>query len=231
MPAENRTLLLRHSCRENLAFHGRLQGIPESDLYDRIDTTLEMVGLGYAADRVGYALSSGMLARLMLARAILHDPPVLILDEPTGAVDPIGSYELLGLIQNVAAERKLAVLISSHRLDEVEMLDDTVLLLDKGNIVFSGRLVELLEQGVRPSIEITFDADEAASVAATHMTEVRGIDRVDTEGARLRVETALSIGAMVSTMDGHIDHVVSIETAKPRLRDVLNRMLRPGDQR
>src|SRR3970040_1759721 len=102
MPAENRTLLLRHTSRENLAFHGRLQGISKRHLSERIDETLEKVGLFDARDRVGFALSSGMLARLMLARAILHEPSVLILDEPTGAVDPIGAYELLRLVQNIA---------------------------------------------------------------------------------------------------------------------------------
>ena len=150
MPAQNRTLLLRHSCRENLAFHGRLQGIPEAKLHDRIDETLETVGLYEARDRIGFALSSGMLARLMLARAILHEPTVLILDEPTSAVDPLGAFELISMIQHIATERNLAVLISSHRLDEVEMLNDQVVLLNRGRVVYSGRLPSVTAQARRP---------------------------------------------------------------------------------
>src|SRR3990172_8808665 len=176
MPAENRTLLLRHTSRENLAFHGRLQGISKRHLADRIDETLEKVGLFEARDRVGFALSSGMLARLMLARAILHEPSVLILDEPTGAVDPIGSFELLGLVQEIAKKQDLAVLISSHRLDEVE-------LLDKGHVVYSGDLDAMLVHSKRPVIEIEFDGEESAASGMSVLSKLDGIEAIDVDGS------------------------------------------------
>jgi ABC-2 type transport system ATP-binding protein len=226
MPAENRTLLLRHTSRENLAFHGRLQGISKRHLSERIDETLEKVGLFDARDRVGFALSSGMLARLMLARAILHEPSVLILDEPTGAVDPIGSFELLGLVQEIAKTQDLAVLISSHRLDEVELLNDKVVLLDKGHVVYKGDLDTMLAHSKRPVIEIQFDSDESAEIGMSLMSEVAGIEGMEIDGPLLILTTELPLGRVIEEVGGEIDRIDSIGRTQPRLRDVLRQMLR-----
>ncbi len=225
MPAENRTLLLRHSCVENLAFHGRLQGIPESELGARIDETLELVGLDYARDRIGYALSTGMLARLMLARAMLHRPPVLILDEPTGAVDPIGAYELLGVIQDIARERGLAVLISSHRLDEVEMLDDRVILLNRGHVVFEGDLDDMVVTSVRNQVSMTMAATDSATAAAKKLDEALDAANVEVEGSDVTFNSDLPVAEILRILGDLATEVVSIGTARPPLRDVIGSLL------
>lgn len=225
MPAENRTLLLRHSCRENLAFHGRLQGIAEKKLKDRIDETLEVVGLFEARDRVGFALSSGMLARLMLARAILHRPAVLILDEPTGAVDPIGAYELLHTIERIAGESNIAVLISSHRLDEVEMLNDRVLLLNKGKVVYSGGLQEMTSSARRPKVEIVLREGTDTAAWVRGLDGIRGIDQIEVEDQSLTLTTDLAVGALARSLNGQLDDVDSIGHRQPRLGEVIAEML------
>ena len=99
MSGEDRSLWLRLTCVQNLEFRGRLQGLRSEELRARIADVLDAVGLGDVGDRVGFALSAGMRARLQLACALLHQPPVLILDEPTGSVDPVGSFELLEMIR------------------------------------------------------------------------------------------------------------------------------------
>lgn len=166
MPAEERTLFLRHTSRENLRFHGRLQGIEEAKLKSRIDEVLEVVGLWDARDRAGFALSSGMRARLMLARAIIHRPKVLILDEPTGAIDPIGAHEFLELIIKVTVEQETATLVSSHRLEEIDTLRDNVLLLDRGRVVFWGNLDHVKEVAEQKTYEVVcVDFDGARRVA------------------------------------------------------------------
>ncbi len=230
MPAENRTLLLRHTCRENLEFHGRLQGMSRQSLSERIDETLTMVGLYEARDRVGFALSSGMLARLMLARAILHKPAVLILDEPTGAVDPIGSFELLTLVQDIANSQELAVLISSHRLDEVELLNDKVVLLNRGQVVYSGDLESMLAKSKRPVIEIEFDSEESAVSGMGVLSGRADIGHIDIDGQLLVVSTELAVGPVMRMLDGHIDRINSIGITQPRLRDVLREMLKVTGQ-
>jgi ABC-2 type transport system ATP-binding protein len=169
MPAEDRTLFLRHTCRENLRFHGRLQGIDESTLKQRIDDVLDLVGLGEAKDRTGFALSSGMRSRLMLARALVHEPKVLILDEPTGAVDPIGAHEFLELIIKITVERGTATLISSHRLEEIDALRDNVLLLDRGRVVMSGHLEEFQRVAAQRVYDVVCADDLAAERVATQL--------------------------------------------------------------
>ncbi len=231
MPAENRTLLLRHSCRENLEFHGRLQGISKEALRPRVDETLEMVGLYEARDRVGFALSTGMLARLMLARAIMHNPAVLILDEPTGAVDPLGAYELLRLVQKIAAEGSLAVLISSHRLDEVEMLNDQVLLLNRGQVIHDGPLDSMVSGFRRPLVEIVFEEPGAALSASLILENVNGIGTVTVDGSTVVVGSELTLTQILGELDGHVDEVSSIGHTKPKLRDVLEALLRPGEDK
>jgi ABC-2 type transport system ATP-binding protein len=225
MPAENRTLLLRHSCRENLAFHGRLQGIPKRELRDRVDEVLDIVGLYEARDRVGFALSSGMLARLMFARAILHRPEVLILDEPTGAVDPLGAFELISMIQRIAAENDLAVLISSHRLDEVEMLNDQVVLLNRGRIMYSGHLSGMTAAARRPRIEIVTDSEAAATKVSATLDGADGIETQEVDGTAVLVTTDLPLDSVLHHLNGLGDSIVSIGRTPPRLRDVLNEML------
>lgn len=228
MPAENRTLMLRHTSRENLAFHGRLQGIPKEDLMERVDRTLDLVGLYEARDRVGFAMSSGMLARLMLARAILHEPELLILDEPTAAVDPLASFELLSLIQGIAKERELAVLISSHRLEEVELLDDRIVLLDRGRVVYSGGLEAMMARATKPVIEVEFDGEESAEKGKVALEMVEGIEDVEIDGPMLSLSTDRPMGAVLREMDAQVDAIQSIVLTRARLRDVLRVMLDRG---
>ncbi len=110
MPGDDRSLLMRLTCEENLRFHGRMQGMKGESLKARIAESLELVDLGHAAKKSIFALSAGMRARMQLARALLHDPKVLILDEPTGAVDPVAAHGLINLIMDIVETRRLAAL-------------------------------------------------------------------------------------------------------------------------
>ena len=221
VPADDRSLYLRHTARDNLIFHSQLQGLPRRTIRRRVDEMLELVGLGHAGDRVGFALSAGMRARLQLARALVHEPSVLILDEPTGAVDPVGSYELLQLIEKVTAERQLAVLISSHRLEEIEALHDHVLLLDRGSLVYDGDLDELRRLWERPRLTIRFASDEAASAAGRRLAEQHGVEDVVTDPPSVTVTTALRVGTLMGLLDGHVADIESVEETKVSLRSVL----------
>jgi len=229
-PAEHRTIWLRHTCRENLVFHARLQGIPKKDTARRVDNMLERVGLGHAAERVGFALSSGMQARLMLARALLHEPRVLILDEPTGSVDPVGSYELLEIIKKLTIENQLAVLISSHRLDEIEALHDSVLLLDRGKEVYRGDLDSLRGEWERPQIEIGFSGEKEAMAATDVLRATKGVEVKFTEGSRVTVSTAMPMGQLLTVLNGRVGDIHTVNQTKIRLQELLATMLhREGD--
>jgi ABC-2 type transport system ATP-binding protein len=228
VPADDRSLYLRHTARENLLFHGNLQGMNRKTLRAKADAALDLVGLAHARERVGFALSAGMRARLQLARALLHEPAVLILDEPTGSVDPVGSYDLLQTLEAITVERKLAVLISSHRLEEIEALHDHVLLLDQGVIVHQGDLDTLRRKWDNPRLHIRFDSVAAADAAARQLEGVGGVDVVATEEAVVTLSSNLGTGRVLDLLDGQVARVVLVEETKISLRELLASVARTG---
>lgn len=228
MPAEDRTLFLRHTGRENLRFHGRLQGLSENEMPERIDAVLDLVGLHDARDRTGFALSSGMRARLMLARAILHEPRVLILDEPTGAVDPLSAHEFLDLIVKLTVERGLATLISSHRLEEIDVLRDNVLLLDQGRAVFWGNLDHVKHVADRRTYEISC-VDEMAASSVVDRLRSSGHGNLSKRGATVIFPVEPGRGQDLGWLNGMNEQVESVAVRKRSLRETIGALLDEGD--
>ena len=131
---------------ENLAYYGEIYEV--TNIADRIDEVLEAVGLlDRADDRVG-KYSKGMRQRLALARAVLHNPELLILDEPTAGLDPTGQMEIRELILDLARRGK-TVFLSSHNLDEVERICSRIAIIHKGEIKLCGDVERLKEAGRR----------------------------------------------------------------------------------
>lgn len=227
-PAQEYTLLLRHTCAENLRFHGQLHGMTGASLESRIAETLEFVGLTAARDRVGFALSSGMKARLQLARAVLHRPQVLILDEPTANVDPIAGYGMLQVIQTLAREDNMAVLISSHRLEEIEALHDRVLLVNQGKVVYEGDLDELRRKWQQPQVRIGFNNLSAANAAARRLGATPDIEVVAVAKDHVIVATHLGPGRVISGLNGRLEDVTEVAAVTIPLMDLLARILGTG---
>jgi ABC-2 type transport system ATP-binding protein len=128
---------------ETLRFHARLSGLGSRERKSRIAELLEMVGLTRAADARLSTYSKGMLQRIGLAQALIHRPKMLVLDEPTAAVDPAGSRD----IQNLIASLKkggTTILLSSHLLTQVQEVCDRVGILHRGKLIREGRLEDLL---------------------------------------------------------------------------------------
>ncbi|HFQ92589.1 MAG TPA: ABC transporter ATP-binding protein, partial [Anaerolineae bacterium] len=138
---------------EGAAFYGFLTGRRNLEVlartggaYDarRIQTLLEQVGLADRADRLVKGYSTGMKQRLGLAAALLNDPDLVILDEPTNGLDPAGIQEMRGFIRDLADEQGKTVFLSSHLLGEVEQVCDRVAIINQGEIVSEGRVADLL---------------------------------------------------------------------------------------
>jgi ABC-2 type transport system ATP-binding protein len=151
------------SGRENLSV---IAAARERNAHDRIAGALERVGLAERADERVSTYSLGMRQRLGVARALLADPELLILDEPTNGLDPAGIHEFRAMIRGLVAEGR-TVLLSSHLLDEVEKICDAVAIVDHGRVVMQGSLAEL--KGSRQTILIgSNDGIRAQALLAAH---------------------------------------------------------------
>jgi ABC-2 type transport system ATP-binding protein len=167
--------------RENLRYTARLNRILAADAETTIDEVLEQVGLTERADDLVDTYSRGMLQRLGIADALVKDPDILILDEPTTAIDPLGVVEILDLIRNLADERGLAVLLSSHLLDQAQLICDRVGIFHKGRLVGHGTVPELAKRyGFGTNrLEIVVDpAADEQSVRAV-LDSIDGVGSVD----------------------------------------------------
>jgi ABC-2 type transport system ATP-binding protein len=164
------------SPREFVTLCARLSGLRGATLADRVATVIDRVGMGYAIDRAVSKLSKGMLQRVGLAAALVHDPELLVLDEPMSGLDPVGRKEVRDLVLE-EKKRGRTVFFSSHILSDVEMLCDRVTILRRGEVVVAGELHELLGAGRRRS-EITLanvpPALRDALAATTHLTRTVG---------------------------------------------------------
>ena len=128
---------------ETLRFFGRLCGMTGASLNNRVNELLDLVGLNKARDRRLGAYSKGMLQRIGLAQALIHDPRLVVLDEPTAGVDPAGSREIRDLIMDLK-RRGITVLLSSHLLAQAQEICDRIGILAEGVLVREGRLQELI---------------------------------------------------------------------------------------
>jgi ABC-2 type transport system ATP-binding protein len=167
-PSGDRTFYQRISGVENLTFFGRLNGIPRRDALRRAERRLADVGLADAArQRVGL-YSHGMQKRLSMARALLMDPAVLVVDEATDGLDPEGARRVQDLVSSAAADGA-AVVWTTQRLDEIRGFADAVTVLDQGRTTFQGTVEDLMLK----------------STARGYLLRLRAAANADLEGAGL----------------------------------------------
>jgi ABC-2 type transport system ATP-binding protein len=153
---------------EFVAYAGELCGMAWKDGMQRAHEVLNYVGLGEARYRRVESYSTGMKQRLKLAAAIVHDPRLLILDEPTNGMDPAGRQEVLELARDLASSKGMSLLFSSHLLPDVEAVCDHVLVLAGGQLLAQGTIREL-KQSHDHTVEVRVKSDPAPF--ASRLTE------------------------------------------------------------
>lgn len=155
------------TARETLSIFGRMSGVDRVTLRKRIDPLLERVGLAAWRDVRVKKFSKGMTQRLGLAAALVHEPEVLLLDEPTDGVDPVGRREIRDLLRAEAAAGR-AVLLNSHLLSEIEQTCDRVAVLRSGRLVAQGTIAELTAQTSRYRMSVSpLDDAMVAAISET----------------------------------------------------------------
>jgi len=194
------------TARQTLSIFGRMSDVGPHDLRRRIPSLLERVRLSDWADVRVKKFSKGMTQRLGLAAALVHEPDVLLLDEPTDGVDPVGRREIRDLLQAEAA-RGRAILLNSHLLSEVELVCGRVAVLRKGSLAAEGRIEDLT------AVDLT--AEASAKAVSRYKLVASGVD----DGLLTELR---GTGASVERVNGHFDltarDVAHVNTVVDRLR-------------
>ncbi|HJW14012.1 MAG TPA: ABC transporter ATP-binding protein [Thermoanaerobaculia bacterium] len=177
------------TARETLSIFGRMSGVAPGDLKRRIPALLERVRLSEWSEMRVRKFSKGMTQRLGVAAALVHEPDVLLLDEPTDGVDPVGRREIRDLLAQEAA-RGRAILLNSHLLSEVERVCGRVAVLRKGSVAAEGRIEDLTAASLT--------ADAGANAVSRYKLVASGVD--DALLGELR-----GTGASVERVNGHFD--------------------------
>jgi ABC-2 type transport system ATP-binding protein len=160
---DERTFYWRISALENLLFYAALYGVPRAEARQRSLDVLDLVGLGHAAHMRMHHYSSGMKQRASIARGLLNDPEILIMDEPTRALDPMAALELRRLVRERVVSERRTVLIATNIMAEAEALCDRVAFINGGQVQMTGEIGEL---------RAVLQADEVHHVVAGGMTYV-----------------------------------------------------------
>jgi ABC-2 type transport system ATP-binding protein len=207
--------------RENLHIHAAAR---ERAAHDRIDGALARVGLAARADEKVKTYSLGMRQRLGVARCLLSDPELLILDEPMNGLDPAGILEFRHLIRELVGEGR-TVLLSSHLLDEVEKTCDVVAIVDEGRVVAQGTIGEMVRGGPRAIDIVASNAVEAATLLAAVPGVLRASDHEGGLRVTLSPEAPVDREIVTALLRRLLDHGVDVERVAPVQTSLEDRFL------
>ncbi len=146
-----------------VSYAGQLTGMKPKDSLQRAHEILYYVGLGEARYRNVETYSTGMKQRIKLAQALIHDPELVLLDEPTNGLDPTGRIEMLELIRDVSSSKNIHVILSSHLLPDVEWVCKDAMVIHKGKILAAGKIQDL-KQGIGAMFELRIKGNAQAFV-------------------------------------------------------------------
>jgi ABC-2 type transport system ATP-binding protein len=208
--------------RENLRLQGQIHGIRGRDIEARAEELLARFGLADAADRVARGYSGGMQRRLDIAMALVHDPAVMFLDEPTTGLDPEVRADMWGEIAELARERGKTVLLTTHYLEEADQLAERVAIVDRGTVVAEGTPEELKRELRGDAIHVDLEAEHNGTVSRA-LTSLDSIRDVTVEGRVLRARAddgGRAVPLVLQALESHGVGVASVRVARPSLDDV-----------
>jgi len=209
------------TAEENLNYVAALNDIPKGERKKRVEDVLALVGLLDVKDRKFGGFSRGMRQKLGIAQALLKNPELLILDEPTAGVDPEGARAIREIVLNLNREGK-TIMLSTHLLFEVGPMCDSIAIMNSGRLVLYGRVKELLqrlmeEEGYRIRIE---GAGELGDFAAA-LSSLPGVKSVKLEGKSVQVVAEKDVRAEIGKLSSKYNiEIVTLELQEPSLEDL-----------
>ena len=211
----------KQSGRELLDLQARLYGLHRADRLRRVDEVIAIVDIGDAIDRRISTYSGGMRRRLDLAAALIHQPEVLVLDEPTTGLDPSSRQTVWDEVERLNRDLGMTIFLTTQYLEEADALCNRVGIISAGCLVAEGTPAELKRRVGTDLILVRVDHDPAAAVAA--LDGVAGIERVETRGDLLLVATgagAAAISPVAVALDAAQVSVRELTLRTPTLDDV-----------
>ena len=208
--------------RENLRLQGQIHGIRGREIEARAQELLERFGLAQAADRVARGYSGGMQRRLDIAMALVHDPAVLFLDEPTTGLDPEVRADMWSEIEKLSAERGKTVLLTTHYLEEADRLAERVAIVDRGTVVTEGTPEGLKRELRGDAIHVDLEHETNGAVDAA-LSDLATIREVTVDGRTLRARAddgGRAVPQVLQALETHGVSVASVRVSRPSLDDV-----------
>jgi ABC-2 type transport system ATP-binding protein len=207
--------------REHLLLQATLQGIAKAERNRRADLLLERVGLTEAAGRRVGGYSGGMKRRLDLALALVHDPKILFLDEPTTGLDPQSRSALWQEVARLAHDEGMTVFLTTQYLEEADVLADRVGIIDRGTIVAEGTPAQLKAEIGSPSVEVTPTEETAGDRLAELLTPYGEMHRDGRGSVTVQLPGGeAQLAEVVRVLDQAGLHVASLQLHQPSLDDV-----------
>lgn len=226
--AENPAFYTRMTTQETLRYICCLLDIPVDVQQSRIDSVLELVGLMNKKNALVGGYSRGMRHRLGLAQALLSEPRVLFLDEPTLGLDPLGAKNMRDLILRLRRERDVTVLMSSHVLPEVESICDVVGIFDHGQLVAIDTIANLRSTSSKTvNLEMVLASPDEGLAQA--LRGVAGVNHVESSDAKLQINTAKDTALRNTIIQEALNHQTEILSFGPQessLEDILLRLVK-----
>jgi len=221
---QNNTLDMQLTVAENLQFRSRFFGLPAKVASRRAAQLIDAFGLGDRRNAMADQLSGGQARRLLIARALVHKPDVLFLDEPTAGLDPQTRVNLWDILK-VLHDSGQTVLLTTHYMEEAEALCDRIAVIDHGLILAQGTQEELKENaGAETVVTVRFDTDVPSDFTQrSGLSAQPGVTRAEADGDQLRVfsrDPEGLLGRLVSTATTEGLHIRDVSEQQPSLETV-----------
>jgi ABC-2 type transport system ATP-binding protein len=219
---ETPSLYERLTARDNLTIFGKLYGVKEPKLTARVNELLDLFGLAERADDRAGGFSKGMKQRLALARALLHEPELLFLDEPTAGLDPEAARHVMQLIAQLSRQKGRTVLLCTHNLDEAQRLCDRVAVMNKGALLAAGTLADLARTLWREAwVDVTL-REPLTNQQITAVRAQREVSDVQVEGETLAVKVVSddSVPMLIITLAGLGAQMMRVNPRQHTLEEV-----------
>jgi len=208
--------------KEVLSFYARLYGLRGGELKGRVSETLKTVGMEYAADRLVQNYSKGMRQRIGLAQALLSDPKLLILDEPTVGLDPIARREIRDLMLELKGRGK-TLFVCSHELSEIEMVCDRIGIINQGKLIRYGKLLDLVLKERSVEIDVSSLSEDVSRKLESMECKI-----FEGDGAliTIRLSAGRDIYAVLDVLKTSSTELIEIRPQKESLEDLFIRTLK-----